>query len=116
MAEPVYSCFLVVADSSKLLTCMSLWSDGGRRQHTGAVLFNLARPHVVHVAGGKNIVGLLPGLIGAGVVVDRHFPFADHLKTVSRDHNRRAFREANAEQFGVLPDDWNHVIPAIPCV
>ena len=57
-----------------------------------------ARLHVVDVAVRQHEVRLLPRLIQPRVVVDRDLPLADHLELVARDDDRRAFRQADAEE------------------
>src|ERR1035438_741947 len=83
----------------------------GRNQNSGAILFDRARLHVVHVAWGKDIVGLFPGLIHTGIVVYGNLPLSDHLEPIPIHNDRCAFRQADSEQIGILPDHRNDVVP-----
>ena len=75
--------------------------------------FRSPRLHVVDVARRQHEVRLLPGLIQARVVVDRHLPLAHHLEPVSRHDDRRALRETDAEQGGILLHHRNEVVPSV---
>ena len=76
-------------------------------------LLELARLHVVDVAGRQHVVGLLPRLIQARVVVDRHLPLAHHFELVAGDDDRGAFGQADAEHLRILLDDRDEIVPAI---
>src|SRR4051812_27516709 len=82
----------------------------------GAVLLHLARFHVVDVAGREHVVRLLPGLIQARVVVHRDLPRAHHLEAIALHDDRCGLGQPDAEQRGVLLDDGDQVVPAVPRV
>src|ERR1035437_7608656 len=73
-----------------------------RRRYSGAVLYDRARLHVVHVARGKDVVGLFPGLIHASIVVYGNLPLSDHLEPIPGHHDGRAFRQADSVQIRIL--------------